>query len=224
MSSNGGRISPVCGSSLLPQPLSCYSLDDHLLDLTGPVSSSSSSNNNTPNCPLGAILHSQSFQLQWGTHRCAQVHNPSPHPQTPWLERLPGSSQWPVEANHIDHWSDSVILGKRTSNTEGMDLELLAAAAVSWEEKGDLWQIQSQRKETQNQGTSNCALLQKEMATHSSVFAWRIPGTREPGGLPSMGSHRVGHDWSDLAAAATVPEQILPRTFQLLKPMNSLFN
>ena len=44
--------------------------------------------------------------------------------------------------------------------------------------------------------------LEKEMATHSSVLAWRIPGTAEPGGLPSMGSHRVGHDWSDLAAAA----------------------
>ena len=39
------------------------------------------------------------------------------------------------------------------------------------------------------------------MATHSSVLAWRIPGTGEPGGLPSLGSHRVGHDWSDLAAA-----------------------
>ena len=37
-------------------------------------------------------------------------------------------------------------------------------------------------------------LLEKEMATHSSVLAWRIPGTEEPGGLPSMGSHRVGHD------------------------------
>ena len=44
--------------------------------------------------------------------------------------------------------------------------------------------------------------LEKEMATHSSVLAWRTPGTGEPGGLPSMGSHRVGHDWSDLAAAA----------------------
>ena len=44
--------------------------------------------------------------------------------------------------------------------------------------------------------------LEKEMATHSSVLAWRIPGTGEPGGLPSMGSHSVGHDWSDLAAAA----------------------
>ena len=44
--------------------------------------------------------------------------------------------------------------------------------------------------------------LEKEMATHSSVLAWRILGMGEPGGLPSMGSHRVGHDWSDLAAAA----------------------
>ena len=44
--------------------------------------------------------------------------------------------------------------------------------------------------------------LEKEMATHSSVLAWRIPGTGKPGGLSSMGSHRVGHAWSDLAAAA----------------------
>ena len=44
--------------------------------------------------------------------------------------------------------------------------------------------------------------LEKEMATHSSVLAWRIPGTGEPGGLPSLGSHRVGHDWSNLAATA----------------------
>ena len=42
-------------------------------------------------------------------------------------------------------------------------------------------------------------ILEKDMATHSSVLAWRIPGTGEPGGLPSMGSHRVGHNWSDLA-------------------------
>ena len=44
--------------------------------------------------------------------------------------------------------------------------------------------------------------LEKEMATHSSVLAWRIPGTAEPGGLLSMVSHRVRHDRSDLAAAA----------------------
>ena len=51
------------------------------------------------------------------------------------------------------------------------------------------------------------------MATHSSVLAWRIPGTGEPGGLLSLGSHRVGHEWSDLAAAAAaacdLPGQIV---------------
>ena len=45
-------------------------------------------------------------------------------------------------------------------------------------------------------------ILALEIAIHSSVLAWGIPGTGEPGGLPSMGSHRVRHDWSDLAAAA----------------------
>ena len=45
--------------------------------------------------------------------------------------------------------------------------------------------------------------LEKEMATHSSVLAWRILGTEQPGGLPSMRSQGVRHDWSDLAAAAT---------------------
>ena len=47
------------------------------------------------------------------------------------------------------------------------------------------------------------------MATHSSVLAWRIPGTGEPGGLPSTGSHRVGHDGSDLAAAAAAAVTII---------------
>ena len=42
------------------------------------------------------------------------------------------------------------------------------------------------------------------VCTHSSVLAWKIPGMEEPGGLPAMGSHRVGHDWSDLAAAAHI--------------------
>ena len=46
--------------------------------------------------------------------------------------------------------------------------------------------------------------LEKEMATHSSNLAWRIPGTEETGGLSSLGSHRVGHDWSDLAVAVAI--------------------
>ena len=51
--------------------------------------------------------------------------------------------------------------------------------------------------------------LEKEMATHSSVLAWIIPGTGESGGLPSMGSHRVRHDRSYLAAAAAAAEYIM---------------
>ena len=61
--------------------------------------------------------------------------------------------------------------------------------------------------------------LEKEMATHSSVLAWRIPGTGEPGGLPSMVSHRVGHDWSNLAAAVIhrIVQQSPPKTQYILE-------
>ena len=52
--------------------------------------------------------------------------------------------------------------------------------------------------------------------THSSVLAWRIPGTGEPGGLPSMGLHSVGHDWSDLAAAVVTELQSHLQTFHAL--------
>ena len=56
--------------------------------------------------------------------------------------------------------------------------------------------------------------MDQEMATHSSVLAWRIRGMVEPGGLPYMWSHTVGHDWSDLAAAAAIYgsiwEEVIP--------------
>ena len=58
--------------------------------------------------------------------------------------------------------------------------------------------------------------LGKEMATHSSVLAWRIPGTGEPGALPSMGSHRVRHNWSDLAAAAAAAAGWNPNSSKFL--------
>ena len=63
--------------------------------------------------------------------------------------------------------------------------------------------------------------LEKEMATHSGILAWRIPGTEEPGGLPSMGWHRVGHDWSDLAAAATSMGGLQTRRDLLKSILNS---
>ena len=68
----------------------------------------------------------------------------------------------------------------------------------------ELGEIRTVKRQSSKSGNYRnlCVSVEKEMATHSSVLAWRIPGTGEPGGLPSMGSHRVGHDWSDLAAAA----------------------
>ena len=63
--------------------------------------------------------------------------------------------------------------------------------------------------------------LKKEMATRSTVLAWRIPGTGEPGRLPSMGSHRVRHNWSDLAAAASALVSAVYQSLNLLQ--NSLF-
>ena len=50
------------------------------------------------------------------------------------------------------------------------------------------------------------------MATHSSVFAWRIPGTGEPGGLPSVGSHRVGHDWETSLSLSLMGGAILSKS------------
>ena len=72
--------------------------------------------------------------------------------------------------------------------------------------------------------------LEKEMATHSSVLAWWIPGTGKPRGLPSMGLHRVGHDWSNLAAAATLEDwqgcwqMLTVSSFVLFKYHLSLFS
>ena len=64
--------------------------------------------------------------------------------------------------------------------------------------------------------------LQKEMATHSRILDWRIPGTGEPGGLPFMGSHRVGHNWSDLAAAAAAVPLLLKQDMRTWTYMNIL--
>ena len=65
--------------------------------------------------------------------------------------------------------------------------------------------------------------LEKEMATHSSVLDWRIPGTGEPGGLPSMGSYRVGHNRSDLAVAAAPWKKSYDQTGQHIKKQRHYF-
>ena len=66
---------------------------------------------------------------------------------------------------------------------------------IPWtEEPGGLGVARSQARLSDFTFTFHSHALEKEMATHSSILAWRIPGTEEPSGLPSMGSHRVGHD------------------------------
>ena len=60
------------------------------------------------------------------------------------------------------------------------------------------------------------------MATHSSVVAWRVPGTGLPGGLPSLGPHRVGHDWSNLAAAAMFKMKVAQSCRTLCDPMDCI--
>ena len=64
--------------------------------------------------------------------------------------------------------------------------------------------------------------LEKEMETHSSVLAWKIPGTGEPSGLLSMGSHRVGHDWNDLAVAAIL-FTVMSCNFSMVNFWNIIF-
>ena len=70
------------------------------------------------------------------------------------------------------------------------------------------WVVKSRTRLSDFTFTFHFYPLEKEMATHSSVLAWRILGMGEPGGLPFMGSHRVGHDWSDLAAAAAAAAMV----------------
>ena len=68
----------------------------------------------------------------------------------------------------------------------------------------------------EHQAVSRVRSGEKEMASHSSILAWRIPWTEEPGGLPSVGSHRIRHNWSDLAAAAAESEH--PQRYNPLVP------
>ena len=70
----------------------------------------------------------------------------------------------------------------------------------AWE-VADHWVAKSRTRLSDFTLTFHFHALEKEMATQSGIVTWRIPGTVEPGGLLSMGSHRVGHDWSNLAAA-----------------------
>ena len=121
------------------------------------------------------------------------------------LERLQMTFTWPnlisvINPHHL--WSPSKFIRKGNGNPlQYPCLENPMDGGAWWAAVHGVAKSRTQLSDFTF--TFHFHALEKEMATHShsSVLAWRIPGMGEPGGLPSMGSHRVGHDWSDLAVA-----------------------
>ena len=125
-----------------------------------------------------------------------------PHSSTlawkvPWMEepgRLQSMGSLELDTTEQLHFHFSLsCTGERNGNP-------LQCSCLENPRDGGAWWAavygvtQSQTRLSDFTSTSHFHALEKEMATHSSVLAWRIPGTREPGGLLSLGSHRVGHD------------------------------
>ena len=114
--------------------------------------------------------------MHWASLVAQLVKNP-PAMRGTWVWSLGWEN--PLEKGRATHFS---ILAWRI---------LWTVKSMGSQRVGHAWAKKKKRKNA----------LEQEMATHSSVLAWRIPGTEEPGGLRSVGSHRVRHDWGDLAAA-----------------------
>ena len=103
-------------------------------------------------------------------------------------------------------YGDTLSRGLRENSGEGNGSPLQCSCLENPMDRGAWWAAvhgiaKSRTRLSDFTFTFHFHALEKEMATHSSVLAWRILGIGEPCGLPSMGSHRVGHDWSDLAIA-----------------------
>ena len=137
--------------------------------------------------PFNKLIHevygADCFIFQWGFFCCCSLHPPK-------------ILLWVII------W---VLLAKEFGDGNGTPLQY---SCLENPMDGEAWKAAVHGVAEGRTQLSNFTLtfhfhsLEKEMATHPSVLAWRIPGTGEPGGLPSMGSPRVRYDWSDLAAAA----------------------
>ena len=118
------------------------------------------------------------------------------------------NSDWEIIALFWARWSPGRH-GKWNHTGEGNGTPLQYSCLENPMDGGAWWATvhgvaKSQTRLSNFPFTFHVHALEKEMENHSSVLAWRIPGTGEPDGLPSVGSHRVGHDWSHLAAVAAV--------------------
>ena len=104
-----------------------------------------------------------------------------------------GSNPGPLHCRqilyHLSHQGSPVLTDKEV---QGREVRFIAQSPKASQNRADYLEIH----------IYIYTYIEKAMATHSSVLAWKIPWSEEPGGLQSMGSQRVGHDWSDLAAVA----------------------
>ena len=153
------------------------------------------------------------FQQQLVSNLCVKLQSVCFHSVVPsiFLVRLPSfssKSQWVIATLLLQTKIKKEIISLyAVAIGEGNGTPLQYSCLENPMDGGAWWAAvhgvaKSQTRLNDFTFTSHFRALEKEMATHSSVLAWRIPGTGEPSRLPSMGSHRVGHDWSDLAAAA----------------------
>ena len=134
-----------------------------------------------------SILHSQKFGLTQST--AAHIHSSR-------FSKLPGLSVAPITCWSVELQVKAKLL---SHSGEGNGTPLQYSCLENPVDGGAWWAAvhgvaKSQIRLSNFTFTLHFPALEKEMATHSSVLAWRIPGTGEPGGLPSMGSHRVGHN------------------------------
>ena len=120
--------------------------------------------------------------------------------QLPQCNRREGGSAPPFKERHTHRTRQKLVRTNQANPLQYSSLENPMDGGGWWAAVHGV--AKSQTRLSDFTFTFHFHALEKEMATHSSVLAWRIPGTWEPGGLPSVGSHRVGHDWSNLAAAA----------------------
>ena len=140
----------------------------------------------------------------WIRHRYTCV----PHPESPILHP-PGTIPLRDILNRKLSFDFLPLVATSLGEGNGTPLQY-SAWKIPWMEEPTVHGIaKSQARLSDFTFTFHFHALEKEMATHSSILAWRIPGMGEPGGLPSMRSHKVGHDWSDLEVAAAAATSLL---------------
>ena len=147
-------------------------------------------------CHQEPIIEEQGI---WHHRVCRDFGNPT--------LRKGGVVGWAAPSDVGSHWGQWELAEIRGLNREGNGTPRQSSCLENPMDGGAWWAAvhgvaKSRTRLSCFTFTFHFHALEKEMATHSSVLAWRIPGTGEPGGLPSMESHGVGHDWSNLAAAA----------------------